>query len=81
MIFIGLSQVAASVYQMMRGIMVVIIATMGIIFLKKKQYNHHWLAIGLIMFGVFLVGLSTYTASSSIEVGNPTLGLILLVTG
>jgi drug/metabolite transporter (DMT)-like permease len=50
--------VAASVYQMLRGTIIIITAGMAIIFLKRKLYRHHWSSIAVIFTGVFLVGLA-----------------------
>ena len=55
--FIALTMCAASVYQMMRGVIVVITAFMALIFLGKQQYAHHWISLSTIVLGVFLVGL------------------------
>ena len=55
---ISLTMVAASVYQMLRGIIIIITAVMSIIFLKKKLFRHHWTSIAVIFAGVFLVGLA-----------------------
>lgn len=62
--FVGLTQCAASVYQMMRGAIVLITALFSVIFLKRKQYAHHIIALVLIVSGVALVGYSGITASS-----------------
>ena len=56
LMFIALTMVPASIYQMMRGIIVVITALLAMIFLGRKQYRHHWTAIVLIIAGVFEVG-------------------------
>ena len=56
LMFVALTMVPASVYQMMRGIIVVITCIFSVIFLKKKQYRHHWTAVGMIVFGVAWVG-------------------------
>jgi drug/metabolite transporter (DMT)-like permease len=37
---IALTQTAASIYQMIRGIIVLITAAMAMMFLKKKQYRY-----------------------------------------
>jgi len=55
--FVALTQCAASVYQMMRGIIVVITAGLSIIFLGAKQYAHHWIALFMIVAGVAIVGI------------------------
>lgn len=71
---------AASVYQMMRGIIVLIVAGMARIFLKKPQYKHHLIALATIFLGVFVVGLSSvvFSEGSGGEETSP-LGIILLL--
>jgi drug/metabolite transporter (DMT)-like permease len=56
---IGLSMVAASVYSMMRGMIVVFAAIMSILFLGAKYYRHHLLAVILIVMGIVLVGVGS----------------------
>lgn len=63
LMFVGLTQCAASVYQMMRGAIVLITALFSVIFLKRKQYAHHIIALVLIVSGVALVGYSGISAS------------------
>lgn len=81
--FIALTQCAASIYQMMRGVIVVITAGMAMIFLGRKQYCHHWLSLGTIVTGVFIVGLVGVTMSKKgddEDSGSQTtfLGILLL---
>lgn len=80
---IALTMVAASVYQMLRGTIIIITAAMAIIFLKKKLYLHHWSSMAVIFIGVFLVGLAALVIKSSDEEGQDEetkpLGLVLLV--
>ena len=57
MMFVALTQCAASIYQMMRGIIVLITALMSIDFLGKKQYAHHWGSLISIILGVAIVGI------------------------
>jgi len=54
--FIALTMVPASVYQMMRGFVNVVVPIFAVIFLKRKQHRHHWTAIALIVIGVAIVG-------------------------
>lgn len=58
MVFFALTMVAASIVQMMGGLIVFMTAMMSVIFLKRKLYRHHWTALFLIVGGVALVGLS-----------------------
>ena len=61
--FIALTQCAPSVYQMCRGVIVVITAFFSVVFLKRKQYFHHLLALTFIVAGVAIVGYVSVTAS------------------
>jgi drug/metabolite transporter (DMT)-like permease len=84
LMFIALTQCAASVYQMMRGVIVIITALMSIAFLGKKQYAHHWLSLFSIITGVAIVGLVGVLYSKDEEGDDdktPTtaLGIILLL--
>lgn len=65
LMFVALTMCAASVYQMMRGVIVVITAMMAIFFLGRRQYAHHYISLTLIVFGVFVVGLVNIMASKN----------------
>ena len=80
LMFIALTMVPASVYQMMRGFINVVTPFMSIIFLKRKQYGHHWVGVVSIVAGVAGVGavaLSYDTDSDT--VGSVGLGIILIL--
>mgnify|MGYP003751764391 CR=1 FL=1 len=81
LMFIALTMCAASVYQMMRGVIVVITAGMAVAFLGRKQYAHHWISLLTIVSGVFFVGYVSIMASKgSASVGETSLtGIILLL--
>jgi drug/metabolite transporter (DMT)-like permease len=82
LMFVALTMVAGSVYQMMRGFIVVITALMAMNFLGRKQYVHHWLSILLIVSGVGFVGyVSTHQAKESGEdqVATTSLQGVLLI--
>jgi len=82
LMFIALTMCAASVYQMMRGVIVVITAFMALIFLGRKQYAHHWISLATIVLGVFLVGVVSIMASKAdVSAGGATsmTGIILLL--
>lgn len=64
---IALTMVAASVYQMLRGMIIIITALMAIIFLKKKLFSHHWSSIVVIFTGVFMVGLAALLIKTDAE--------------
>lgn len=81
--FVALTQCAASVYQMMRGIIVVITAAMSILFLGAKQYTHHWIALFMIVAGVAIVGITSVAyGKASADGDGPTTtvtGIVLLL--
>lgn len=81
LMFIALTMTAASVYQMMRGVIVVITAFMAIQFLGRKQYAHHWISLITIVVGVFIVGLVGVMASKKEASASETslLGILLLL--
>jgi len=76
---IALTEVAASVYQMLRGMKIVVTAGMSILFLKKKLYIHHWSSVACIFFGLILVGIAVLTGDSSSSIGSSPLGIIILL--
>lgn len=63
LMFIALTMCAASVYQMMRGAIVVITAFFSVIFLRRKQYAHHAISLIIIVAGVALVGWASLAYS------------------
>jgi drug/metabolite transporter (DMT)-like permease len=64
LMFVALTQCAASVYQMMRGSIVVITAAMAVLFLGRKQYAHHVISLIMIVLAVAIVGLAGVVNSS-----------------
>lgn len=79
LMFIALTMVDASIYQMMRGIIVVIAALLSIIFLGRKLYCHHWVAIVLIVGGVAEVGIVAILKEGSSGSDDIVLGIMLLL--
>lgn len=58
LLFISLTMISASVYQMLKGALVFIAAIYSIIFLKRRFYIHHWTAMSIVILGVIVVGAS-----------------------
>lgn len=75
---IGLTMVPASVYQMVRGTVVVFTAIESRLFLKRKVYRHHITAIIFIVIGVFQVGLVDVLRGSGGGGGNQIAGIIFI---
>ena len=55
---VGLLFVAASIYQMTRGALVLFVGTFSVVFLKRKLYLYHWLSLVIVVTGVGLVGIA-----------------------
>ena len=80
LLFVALTKTAASVYQMMRGLIVFFTAMFSIAFLRRRLYRHHVTSLLLIVGGVALVGagpivLDTDTDGETSEM----LGIILII--
>lgn len=58
LMFLALTMIPASIYQMMRGLIVFVAAILSIIFLKRRFYIHHWTSLALVVGGVAIVGAS-----------------------
>ena len=83
LMFIALTMVPASVYQMMRGAINIVTPVLSIIFLGAKLHRQHWVAVGCIVIGVAWVGyVAIVFEGSDATVGSPgsvTLGIILIL--
>ena len=55
---VGLLLVAASIYQMTRGALVLFVGLFSVFFLGRRLYLFHWTALVLVMLGVAVVGLA-----------------------
>ena len=55
---VGLLFVAASIYQMTRGALVLFVGLFSVIFLHRKLYLYQWSALVIVVAGVAIVGLA-----------------------
>jgi drug/metabolite transporter (DMT)-like permease len=81
LLLLAMTMCAASVYQMVRGSMVIITAVYALIFLGSKQYSHHWFSLFLILTGTVIVGaVSVINKEEGSDLSTTsTLGLMILV--
>ncbi|CAI2370233.1 unnamed protein product [Moneuplotes crassus] len=79
LLLIGYINIPASIVQMMGGFIVLVVAVMSIIFLKKKQYRHHWLGIALIFVGIGMVAATALLNKDDSSSKNPILGISMLI--
>ncbi|KAG0236137.1 hypothetical protein BGW42_004021 [Actinomortierella wolfii] len=61
---VGLIYTSASVYQMLRGALVIITGLLSVIFLKRRLLAHEWFALFTITAGIATVGLASVLDSS-----------------
>ncbi|MCJ1357617.1 MAG: hypothetical protein MMC33_007613 [Icmadophila ericetorum] len=54
----GLLFVAASIYQMTRGALVLFVGLFSVLFLRRKLYAYQWFALVVVVLGVAIVGLA-----------------------
>ena len=55
---VGLLFVAASIYQMTRGALVLFVGLFSVLFLHRKLYVYQWSALFIVVLGVAIVGLA-----------------------
>lgn len=55
---VGLLFVAASIYQMTRGALVLFVGLFSVLFLRRKLYFYQWIALVVVVIGVAIVGLA-----------------------
>jgi drug/metabolite transporter (DMT)-like permease len=80
LMFVGLLLTHASVYQMLRGSLVIFTAIFSVVFLKRKLLAFHWFAVALVVVGTAVVGVSSVVNSDSdSDAKNPVLGDILVL--
>lgn len=55
---VGLLFVAASIYQMTRGALVLFVGLFSVLFLKRRLFTYQWVSLVIVVLGVGLVGLA-----------------------
>ncbi len=77
---VGLVFTYASVFQMLRGSVVIFTGIFSVIFLKRTLYAFHWFGMFLVLAGLTCVGVASVVQSSSdSNASNPLLGDILVI--
>merc|ERR1719359_1854330 len=65
----GLTLMSASIYQMLRGSMIVFSALMYKFVMKKETFSFHWVGVTFCVIGITSVGLSNVMNTLSGSVG------------
>lgn len=87
MLFVSLVFVSASVYQMLKGALVLIATVYSIIFLKRRFYRHHYTAIVIVIIGVAIVGASPIifpddnNKADAVSTSSTVFGMVLEIIG
>jgi uncharacterized membrane protein len=76
--YLGLIFIAPSVYQMMKGFLIVVVAFCSVVFLKRKLYRHQIVGCTLATVGVIIVGTISILFQAS-SASNPILGAVLVI--
>lgn len=63
--YIALNWLSPSIYQMLRGALVIITATLSKFFLKRILYKHNYIGISSVFVGVVLVGVSGFVIADN----------------
>ncbi|EER16320.1 conserved hypothetical protein [Perkinsus marinus ATCC 50983] len=83
--FLGLLYNSASVYQMLRGSMIIFSAIFSVMFLKRQLRLYHWFGVLICVAAVIVVGVagmkSTTTISSPTDTGLRAFGMAMIILG
>ena len=75
LMYLGLSWTYASVFQMLRGSIIIFVGILSVVFLKRKLHRHHWAGMFIVLIGLGLVGLASVLAPKDDESApHPLLG-------
>jgi drug/metabolite transporter (DMT)-like permease len=87
--YIGLALTDASIFQMLRGSVIIFTSLLSVIFLKRKLQAYHWIGIVLVIGGTALVGTqskicpeadgATCPAAENSHTSMATIGNILII--
>ena len=83
--FVGILYNSASVYQMLRGSMVIFSAILSVVILEKRLRAYHWLGVALCCAAILVVGYANMMGASSGSGSTPesqvVFGMLLILLG
>ncbi|KAJ4462323.1 putative Integral membrane protein [Paratrimastix pyriformis] len=82
LMYIGLMYTTASVFQILRGFMVVMTCILNLTFMKRKMRPYKFVGVGVVLMGLVLVGVSLVfdpTHQETTEGGSPIIGILLII--
>ena len=79
----GMNFTAPSVVQMMSGALILFVAILSKVFLKRQFYRHHWTAVGITIAGILIVAFDTIIESTDTKSSDQTptlpIGIIFML--
>eukprot|EP00347_Sterkiella_histriomuscorum_P020802 403336406 len=81
LVFFGLTQVQASVYQIMKAFIVVYTSILSYMFLRRKQQYYHFIGIFMVVTGVVIVGVQAYYEAPKEQNSNIIVGILAILLG
>jgi len=76
---VGLTMTYASVFQMLRGSVIIYTGILSVLFLKRKLRLYHWAGMISVLIGLAFVGLASIFSGSSSNASDPIVGDIIIV--
>ena len=80
LIYVGLNLSSASIFQMLRGSVVIFTGILSATWLKRTLHGFNWMGMGLVLVGAAVVGVASVDESGEGSVSNPVLGDVLIVS-
>ena len=59
--YVGLTLTSASIYQMLRGSVIIFTGALSAVYLRRRIHGHQWLAMSAVFCGVLVVGCAALT--------------------
>ena len=83
LMYVGLNLTSASVFQMLRGSVVLFTGAFSVIFLGRRLFKFHWFGMFLVLVGAAVVGVASVVdpgpGGNAKAASNPFLGNVLIV--
>lgn len=77
MMNVGLVWIAPSIWQMLRGSMIIFSSIFSVIFLKQKKYCYHWTAVGTAVTGLLIIAGASLKIPSIPDVDSPLTATVI----
>lgn len=83
LMYAGLALTSASVYQMLRGAIIVFTALLTVTWLKRRLFAFQWVSVAVVVVGVCIVGLQSIMGqqgSGGVSQAGMVLGVVLILS-